>query len=220
MRKHPLLAFFTATTTVALATSGALVQSAFASRTPHAHRTRAHAGAHLDLQALTVTDTPASRATAPETRLSGAMALSFAVTGGPVLGSYVPPAVRRRELAARQRAIEARHRAVEARHALARRRAHLAALRRQEAAARQRAYAPATGVWAELRACESGGNYAENTGNGFYGAYQFLPSTWWSIGFSGMPNQAPPAVQDRAAQLLQARSGWGAWPSCSQMLGL
>ena len=38
--------------------------------------------------------------------------------------------------------------------------------------------APATsaasgGVWAVLRQCESGGNYADDTGNGYYGAYQF-----------------------------------------------
>ncbi len=75
-------------------------------------------------------------------------------------------------------------------------------------------------VWARLRRCESGGRYAINTGNGFYGAYQFVPRTWRGLGFPGMPHQALPHVQDEAAQKLQARSGWGQWPACSRRLGL
>jgi hypothetical protein len=75
-------------------------------------------------------------------------------------------------------------------------------------------------VWAKLRRCESGGRYDINTGNGFYGAYQFVPSTWRGLGYAGMPHQAPPHVQDEAAQRLQARSGWGQWPACTRMLGL
>ncbi len=49
-----------------------------------------------------------------------------------------------------------------------------------------------------LRDCESGGNYAEDTGNGYYGAYQFSLATWERLGYGGLPNQAPPAVQDAA----------------------
>lgn len=75
-------------------------------------------------------------------------------------------------------------------------------------------------VWAELRDCESGGNYAEDTGNGFYGAYQFSPSTWTGLGYGGLPSEAPAAVQDAAAEQLQSRSGWGQWPGCSAKLGL
>jgi hypothetical protein len=78
----------------------------------------------------------------------------------------------------------------------------------------------AGGPWAALRNCESGGNYSENTGNGYYGAYQFSLSTWQGLGYSGYPNQASPAEQDTAAAALQARSGWGQWPSCSRQLGL
>jgi hypothetical protein len=80
--------------------------------------------------------------------------------------------------------------------------------------------ATAGGVWAALRQCESGGNYQENTGNGFYGAYQFTASTWTSLGYPGRPDQEPPAMQDQGAQKLQARSGWGQWPACSRKLGL
>jgi hypothetical protein len=79
---------------------------------------------------------------------------------------------------------------------------------------------PAGGVWAELRQCESGGNYATDTGNGYYGAYQFSAATWHGLGYPGLPNEASPAVQDQAAAQLQARSGWGQWPACSRKLGL
>jgi hypothetical protein len=71
-----------------------------------------------------------------------------------------------------------------------------------------------------LRDCESGGNYGDDTGNGYYGAYQFNLGTWRSLGFGGLPSQAPAAVQDQAAQELQARRGWGQWPSCARRLGL
>lgn len=49
----------------------------------------------------------------------------------------------------------------------------------------------------KLRMCESGGNYAENTGNGYYGAYQFSYGTWahWSTGYE-RADLAPPFVQD------------------------
>ncbi len=80
--------------------------------------------------------------------------------------------------------------------------------------------APSGGVWAELRQCESGDNYTIDTGNGYYGAYQFSLATWQGLGYPGYPNQAPPAVQDQAAAQLQARSGWGQWPECSVKLGL
>ncbi len=82
------------------------------------------------------------------------------------------------------------------------------------------AYAPASGVWAELRYCESRDNYADNTGNGYYGAYQFSLATWESLGYSGLPSDAAPAVQDQAAQRLAQRSGWHQWPVCSVRLGL
>ncbi len=75
--------------------------------------------------------------------------------------------------------------------------------------------------FARLRQCESGGNYAANTGNGFYGAYQFSLGTWGSLGTGyGRPDAAPPAVQDDAARRLQQHAGWGQWPSCAARLGL
>jgi hypothetical protein len=80
--------------------------------------------------------------------------------------------------------------------------------------------APSADVWARLRHCESSGRYTRNTGNGYYGAYQFKPSTWRSLGYRGLPHRAAPAVQDRAARRLQAREGWGQWPACARRLGL
>ena len=71
-----------------------------------------------------------------------------------------------------------------------------------------------------LRMCESGGNYAINTGNGFYGAYQFDAGTWSSLGFSGLPNEAPPWMQDAAVAKLWSERGWAPWPGCSASLGL
>ena len=83
------------------------------------------------------------------------------------------------------------------------------------------ANAAATGdVWARVRQCESGGRYDINTGNGFYGAYQFHPRTWRGLGYPGLPHQAPPEMQDEAAQKVQARSGSGQWPAYSRRLGL
>jgi LysM repeat protein len=81
------------------------------------------------------------------------------------------------------------------------------------------------GIWACIRQHESGGNYS--SAGYFYGAYQFLPSTWnatvTAMGMSqyanGRANTAPPAVQDQAAQYLQAHSGWGQWPVTSRMCG-
>ena len=75
-------------------------------------------------------------------------------------------------------------------------------------------------VWDRLAECESNGNWQANTGNGYYGGLQFLPETWWSVGGSGMPHEASREEQIYRGQILQERSGWGQWPSCSLQLGL
>lgn len=118
--------------------------------------------------------------------------------------------------------------------AAARHRAHLRQIA-AAAAAREAAAAPVPVVtggtataddFARLRGCESGGNYAANTGNGYYGAYQFALGTWRStlarmgVTFTGLPSEASPALQDAAARSLQSRAGWGPWPHCSAVLGL
>ncbi len=80
--------------------------------------------------------------------------------------------------------------------------------------------APTPAQLSVLRLCEASGNYRINTGNGFYGAYQFDLATWHSLGLPGRADQAPAAVQDRAASALEAQRGWGPWPGCARMLGL
>lgn len=78
----------------------------------------------------------------------------------------------------------------------------------------------AGGVWLQLRQCESGDNYQENTGNGYFGAYQFSQQTWSNLGYPGRPDLESPSMQDQAAMQLQKQSGWGQWPACSAALGL
>ncbi|MDU0348262.1 resuscitation-promoting factor [Actinomyces sp. MRS3W] len=75
-------------------------------------------------------------------------------------------------------------------------------------------------VWAALAQCESGGNPTTNTGNGFYGLYQFSLPTWRALGGTGYPHEADAATQTAMAQKLQAQSGWGQWPHCAAKLGL
>lgn len=71
---------------------------------------------------------------------------------------------------------------------------------------------------ARLRSCE--GSYTSNTGNGYYGAYQFDIGTW--NGYAGYPNAAaaPPIVQDQKAWETYQRRGWQPWPSCKNKMGL
>lgn len=81
--------------------------------------------------------------------------------------------------------------------------------------------APSSGVWAALAACESGGNPSIVSASGTYhGLYQFSVATWQSVGGSGLPSQASAAEQTKRAKMLQARSGWGQWPVCSQKIGV
>lgn len=62
--------------------------------------------------------------------------------------------------------------------------------------------------------CESRGDYSINTGNGFYGGGQWLPSTWRSIGGEGMPHQASKAEQDYRMALMFEAGRRGEWPNC------
>ena len=75
-------------------------------------------------------------------------------------------------------------------------------------------------IWAAIAQCESGGNPATNTGNGFYGMYQFTLETWQSLGGTGYPHEADAATQTAMAKKLQAQAGWGQWPGCADKLGL
>ncbi|MCW2494589.1 peptidoglycan-binding protein [Jatrophihabitans sp.] len=78
---------------------------------------------------------------------------------------------------------------------------------------------PSPSDWQRLRQCESSDNYSINTGNGYYGAYQFNLSTWKSVGGTGYPNLASPAEQDARALILYRERGWQPW-TCATILGL
>ncbi len=67
------------------------------------------------------------------------------------------------------------------------------------------------GVWDKIAACESGGNWSINTGNGYYGGLQFSAATWKSVGGPGLPHENSRETQIKYAKILQARSGWGQW---------
>lgn len=70
--------------------------------------------------------------------------------------------------------------------------------------------------WDAVAACESGGNWAINTGNGYYGGLQFSLGTWQSNGGRGMPHTASRAEQIRVAEATLRTQGIGAWPVCGQ----
>ena len=79
-----------------------------------------------------------------------------------------------------------------------------------------------TAQFERLAQCESGGNWAINTGNGYYGGLQFNLGTWQAYGGQGLPSENSREQQIAVAQKLVAASGgsYGAWPHCSSQLGL
>lgn len=86
----------------------------------------------------------------------------------------------------------------------------------------QRAHAAET-VWDRLAMCEASGNWAINTGNGYFGGVQFSITTWQEFGGTDYAERADLAGKD--AQIFIAtrvwrRQGWKAWPSCTRKLGI
>jgi uncharacterized protein YabE (DUF348 family)/transposase len=76
-------------------------------------------------------------------------------------------------------------------------------------------------TWDALAACEAGGNWAINTGNGFYGGVQFDQNTWERNGGLRYAPRADLATREEQlaiAEVTRARQGWGAWPVCGARL--
>jgi len=85
------------------------------------------------------------------------------------------------------------------------------------------AHAASTSTWDRVAACESGGNWAINTGNGFYGGLQFTHQTWIAFGggaYAYNANLASKSAQITIAEKVLAVQGPGAWPVCSVRAGL
>lgn len=74
------------------------------------------------------------------------------------------------------------------------------------------------GALARLRSCE--GSYTSNTGNGYYGAYQYDLRTWGNYAGYANASLAPPSVQDEKAWITYQARGWQPWPSCKIKMGL
>ncbi|WP_236977768.1 resuscitation-promoting factor [Mycobacterium kiyosense] len=78
------------------------------------------------------------------------------------------------------------------------------------------------GIWDSLAGCEAGGNWAINTGNGFYGGVQFDQGTWVANGglrYAPRADLATREEQIAIAEVTRQRQGWGAWPVCSGRVG-
>jgi resuscitation-promoting factor RpfA len=73
------------------------------------------------------------------------------------------------------------------------------------------------GEWDTVASCESGGNWAINTGNGYHGGLQFSPSTWSGHGggeYAPAAYLATKEEQIAVAERVLASQGKGAWPTC------
>jgi hypothetical protein len=226
MRKHPLLAFVTAVFTCSIPGALSAAQATTTTRSIDQTSAKTMTSRSASLAARTTDDRQRTRAEI-EARAKAVRIRKIRI-----------------EHDARNRAVaRAKHaRAVaEAKHARAV--AHAFAVRAQndakleaveDRAATRKSLASAAksrllavqpyvalgGVWASLRSCESHGDYAENTGNGYYGAYQFSLASWLTVGETGLPSEASAQVQDAAARALYARQGWHAWPTCSYRIGM
>ena len=74
----------------------------------------------------------------------------------------------------------------------------------------------ATG-WDEVAACESGGDWSINTGNGYYGGLQFSDRTWDAYGgeqYASTADQATKSQQIAIGERVLEGQGAGAWPNC------
>lgn len=75
--------------------------------------------------------------------------------------------------------------------------------------------------WDGVARCESSGNWAINTGNGYYGGLQFSASTWRAYGgtaYAARADLATKAQQIAIAEKTLASQGVGAWPVCGKYL--
>jgi hypothetical protein len=68
--------------------------------------------------------------------------------------------------------------------------------------------------WDAIAACESGGNWKANTGNGYFGGLQFRQSSWVAAGglkYASRADRATRREQIAVARRLAAIQGMSAW---------
>lgn len=75
-------------------------------------------------------------------------------------------------------------------------------------------------TWDRLAECETNGDWSADTGNGFFGGLQFTQQSWDAVGGTGSPAAASRNEQIMRGEMLFDDQGWGAWPNCSETLGL
>jgi hypothetical protein len=77
-------------------------------------------------------------------------------------------------------------------------------------------------TWDSVADCESGGDWAINTGNGYYGGLQFSDPTWDGHGGEAYAHRADLATREQQIAIAErtlADQGWSAWPTCSKRVG-
>ena len=75
--------------------------------------------------------------------------------------------------------------------------------------------------WDALAQCEAGGNWAINTGNGYYGGLQYNVSTWNAYGggqYAARPDLATREQQIAIGEATYAARGTSPWPACGSRL--
>lgn len=75
--------------------------------------------------------------------------------------------------------------------------------------------------WDGVAACESGGNWQINTGNGYYGGLQFSQPTWEGHGGATYASRADLATKEQQIEIAErvlTTQGVGAWPVCGAYL--
>lgn len=69
--------------------------------------------------------------------------------------------------------------------------------------------------WDKIAACESGGNWAINTGNGYYGGLQFTQQTWAGAGGTAYAPRADLATPEQQIAIA-SKLALSNWPVCGR----
>jgi hypothetical protein len=118
------------------------------------------------------------------------------------------------EILAWQQAVDAT-RAEEAAAAAAAQAAAATAALPSDAAPRAADFSSGSTMWDRIAQCESGGNWAINTGNGYYGGLQFSFGTWLSAGGGQYAPRADLATREQQIAIASGLS-LSNWPQCGR----